>query len=182
MYSLPNLEPVGCSMSGSNGCFLTCIQVSQEAGKVVCKKRKFQTEMTFNNIGINSLEYLKNSQSFAFPARVDAVTQACHKGVGCHSISRLRLAWYCLTLCLAPDPRSLLLSRLHFLPSNMEQKSWASLWVNQFGQILSKIHHCGQGEGACLERITYPKLHHCCHHVRTTSELSDAGLPWCFSA
>ena len=35
MYSFPNLEPVHCSMSGSNCCFLTCIQVSQEAGKVV---------------------------------------------------------------------------------------------------------------------------------------------------
>ena len=32
---LPNLEPVCCSMSSSNCCFLTCIQISQEAGKVV---------------------------------------------------------------------------------------------------------------------------------------------------
>ena len=35
MYSFPNLEQVHCSMSGSNCCFLTCIQISQEAGKVV---------------------------------------------------------------------------------------------------------------------------------------------------
>ena len=35
MYSFPNFEPVHCSMSGSNCCFLTCIQVSQEANKVV---------------------------------------------------------------------------------------------------------------------------------------------------
>ena len=34
-YSFPNLEPVCCSMSISNYCFLTCIQVSLEAGKVV---------------------------------------------------------------------------------------------------------------------------------------------------
>ena len=34
-YSFPNLEPVHCSMPGSKGCFLTCIQISQEAGKVV---------------------------------------------------------------------------------------------------------------------------------------------------
>ena len=34
-YFFPNLEPVHCSMSGSNCCFLTCIQISQEAGKVV---------------------------------------------------------------------------------------------------------------------------------------------------
>ena len=35
MYSFPNLEAVYCSMSGSNCCFLTCIQISQEAGQVV---------------------------------------------------------------------------------------------------------------------------------------------------
>ena len=35
MYSFPNLEPVCCSMSSSNCCFLTCIQTSKEAGKVV---------------------------------------------------------------------------------------------------------------------------------------------------
>ena len=35
MYSFSSLEPVCCSMSGSNGCFLTCIQVSQEADQVV---------------------------------------------------------------------------------------------------------------------------------------------------
>ena len=28
-YSFPNLEPVPCSMSDSNCCFLTCIQISQ---------------------------------------------------------------------------------------------------------------------------------------------------------
>ena len=34
-YSFPNLDPVHCSISSSNCCFLTCIQISQEAGKVV---------------------------------------------------------------------------------------------------------------------------------------------------
>ena len=35
MYSFLNLELVHCSLSSSNCCFLTCIQISQEAGKVV---------------------------------------------------------------------------------------------------------------------------------------------------
>ena len=35
IYSFSYLEPVCCSMSSSNCCFLTCIQVSQEAGQVV---------------------------------------------------------------------------------------------------------------------------------------------------
>ena len=35
MYSFSYLEPVCCSMSSSNSCFLTCIQISQEAGQVI---------------------------------------------------------------------------------------------------------------------------------------------------
>ena len=41
MYSFPDLEPVYCSVSGSNCCFLTCIQISQEAGEVVCYSHLF---------------------------------------------------------------------------------------------------------------------------------------------
>ena len=35
MYSFSYLEPVCCSMSSSNCCFLICIEISQEAGQVV---------------------------------------------------------------------------------------------------------------------------------------------------
>ena len=42
MYSFPYLEPVCCSMSSSNYCFLICIQVSQEAGQVVWYSHLFQ--------------------------------------------------------------------------------------------------------------------------------------------
>ena len=35
MYPFPNFKPVSSSMSSSNCWFLTCIQVTQEAGKVV---------------------------------------------------------------------------------------------------------------------------------------------------
>ena len=42
MYSFPDLEPVCFSMSSSNWCFLTCIQISQEAGKVVWYSHLFQ--------------------------------------------------------------------------------------------------------------------------------------------
>ena len=34
-YSFPALEPVCCSMSSSNCCFLTCTEISQEAGQVL---------------------------------------------------------------------------------------------------------------------------------------------------
>ena len=39
---LSYLEPVYCSMSSSNCCFLTCIQVSQEAGQAVWYSHLFQ--------------------------------------------------------------------------------------------------------------------------------------------
>ena len=35
MYSFPNFEPVHCSMCSSKCCFLICLQVSQETGKMV---------------------------------------------------------------------------------------------------------------------------------------------------
>ena len=34
-YSFLNLKPISCSIQGFNCCFLTCIQVSQETGKMV---------------------------------------------------------------------------------------------------------------------------------------------------
>ena len=42
MYSFPDLEPVCCSMSISNCCFLTCIQISQEIGQVVWYSHLFK--------------------------------------------------------------------------------------------------------------------------------------------
>ena len=42
MYCFSCLEPVCCSMSNSNCCFLTYIQVSQEAGQVVSYSHLFQ--------------------------------------------------------------------------------------------------------------------------------------------
>ena len=41
-YSFLYLEPVCWSMSSSNCCFLTCIQISQEAGQVVWYSHLFQ--------------------------------------------------------------------------------------------------------------------------------------------
>ena len=42
MYSFPDLEPVCCFMSSSNCYFLTCIQISQEAGQVVWYSHLFK--------------------------------------------------------------------------------------------------------------------------------------------
>ena len=42
MYSFSYFEPVCCSMSSSNCCFLICIQISQEADQVVWYSHLFQ--------------------------------------------------------------------------------------------------------------------------------------------
>ena len=42
MYSFPNLEPVCCSIFSSNCCFLTCVQISQEAGKMISYSHLFK--------------------------------------------------------------------------------------------------------------------------------------------
>ena len=54
MYSFPSLEPVHCSLSSSTCCFLTCLQVSQEAGKIVWYKNfpQFVVIHTVKGFGI----------------------------------------------------------------------------------------------------------------------------------
>ena len=47
MYSFPNFEPVSCSMKGSNCCFLTHRQVSQEINKVVWNSHLFKYFLQF---------------------------------------------------------------------------------------------------------------------------------------
>ena len=41
-YSFSNLETVCCFMSSSSCCFLTCMQISQEAGKMVWYSHLFK--------------------------------------------------------------------------------------------------------------------------------------------
>jgi len=47
MYLFPNFEPVRCSMSSSNRCFLACTQVSQAAGNVVWYSHLFKNISQF---------------------------------------------------------------------------------------------------------------------------------------
>ena len=50
MYSFSFLEPVCCSMSSSICCFLTCIEVSKEAGQMVWYSHLFQNFPPFTVI------------------------------------------------------------------------------------------------------------------------------------
>ena len=97
MYPFPNLEPVHCSMSGSNCCFLTCIQIFQEAGKVVWYSHflknfpQFVVIHTVKGFGIVSEAevgfFLKFSYFFYDPMDVDNLIS----GSSAFSISSLNI-------------------------------------------------------------------------------------------
>ena len=80
MYSFSYLEPVCCSVSSSNCCFLTCIQVSQEAGQVVWYSHLFQNfpqfivSHTVEGFGIVNKEgidvFLERSWFFSDPVDI----------------------------------------------------------------------------------------------------------------
>ena len=62
MYSFPNLEPVCYSMSNSNCCFLTSIQISQEAGQVVWYSHLLKNFPQF--VMIHSTKYSLDMSNF----------------------------------------------------------------------------------------------------------------------
>ena len=65
MYSFHNLEPVHSSMSSSNCCFFTCIQGSQEAGKVVRYSHLFKNFPQFFMIHrVNDISVLNEVNVF----------------------------------------------------------------------------------------------------------------------
>ena len=81
MYSFSYLDPVCCSMSSYNCCFLTRIQISQEAGQVVWYSYLFQNFSQFVVIHtvkdfciVNKAEidvFLELSSFFKDPTDVD---------------------------------------------------------------------------------------------------------------
>ena len=82
-FHFPYLEPAHCSMSGSNCCFLPCIQISQEAGKVVLYSHLFknfpQFVVTHTVKGFSIVDeaevdiFLKFSSFFSDPADVSSL-------------------------------------------------------------------------------------------------------------
>ena len=125
MYSFSYLEPVCCSMSSSNCCFLTCIRICQEAGQVVWYSHLFQDFPQFivihtvKGFGIvNKAEidiFLKLSCFFDDPVDVgnlsiqfSSVAQSCPTlchptdysppGSSVHGILQARiLEWVCMS-------------------------------------------------------------------------------------
>ena len=107
MYSCLNLEPVCCSMSSSNCCFLTCIQVFQEAGQVVWYSHLLQNFPVYCDPHSQRLRHSQSSKSRFFlelscffddPADVDNVIS----GSSAFSKSSLNIWKYTVHILLKP--------------------------------------------------------------------------------
>ena len=125
------LEPVCCSMSSSNCCFLTCIQVSQEAGQVACYSHLFQNFPQFivihtvKGFGIvNKAEvdvFLELSCFFDDPADVGNLVS----GSSLFSETSLNIWKFTVHVQLKPGSEAL----GHYFNSVWNECNWAGVWA-----------------------------------------------------
>ena len=71
MYSFPNFEPVYCSMFVSDCCFLTCIQISQEAGMFKLDLEKAEEPEIKLVTSIGSLKKQESSRKSIYFSFID---------------------------------------------------------------------------------------------------------------
>ena len=131
MCSFSYLEPVCCSMSRSNCCFLTCIQVSQEAGQVVWYSHLFQNFPQFIVIHlvkrfsiINKAElhvFLELSCFFDDPADVGNLIS----GSSAFSKSSLNIWKFVVHILLKPGLENF----EHYFTSRWDECNCAVVWA-----------------------------------------------------
>ena len=131
MSSFPNLEPVCGSMSSSNSCFLTGIQISQEAGQVVCYSHLLKIFPQFVVIHIvkgfgigNKSEidvFLELSCFFNDPTNVGNLIS----GSSAFSKSSLTIWKFIVHVLLKPGLQNF----EHYFPSMWDEYSCAVVWA-----------------------------------------------------
>ena len=131
MYSLSYLEPMCCSMSSSNCCFLTCIQISQEAVQVIWHSHLFQNFLQFivihtvRGFGIvNKAEidvFLKLSCFFSDPANVGNLIS------GSSAFSKTSLNIWKFMVHALPKPG--LENFEHYFTSVWDECNYAVVWA-----------------------------------------------------
>ena len=165
MYSFPDLEPVCCSMSSSNCCFLTCIQISQEAGQVVWYSHLFQNFPQFvvihtvKGFGIVKAEvdvFLELSCFFNDPTDVGILTS----GSSAFSKSSLSIWKFSVHILLKP----VLENFEHYFPSMWDECNCAVVWA-----FFGVIFLCDWNEN-----WPFPVLGHCwvfqiCWHIECST-------------
>ena len=131
MYSFSYLEPICCSMSTSNHCFLTFIQSSQQAGQVVWYAHLFQNFPQFivihtvKGFGIvNKAEidvFLKLSCLFSDPADVGNLIS----GSSAYSKSSLNIWNFTVHIFLKPGLKNF----EHYFTSVWDECNCAVVWA-----------------------------------------------------
>ena len=131
MYSFSDLEPVCFSMSGSNCCFLTCIQISQEAGKVIWYSHLFKNFPQFVVIHtvkgfgvVNKAEVDVFLKFFCFlndPADISNLIS----GSSAFSKSILNIWKFTIYILLKPGLKNF----EHYFASVWDECSWAVVWL-----------------------------------------------------
>ena len=131
MDSFSYLEPVCCSMSSSNCCFLTCIQMFQEAGQVVWYSHLFKNVPQFVVIHtvkgfgrVNKAEvdvFLELSCFFDAPADVGNLIS----GSSAFSKSSLNIWKFLVHILLKPGLENF----EHFFASVWDECNCAVIWI-----------------------------------------------------
>ena len=131
MYSFSYSGPVCCSMSSSNCCFLTCIQVSQQAGQVVWYSHLFQNFPRFIVIHIgkafgivNKAEidvFLELSSFFDDPADVGNLIS----GSSAFSKTSLNIWKFMVHVLLKPSSENF----EHYFTSVWDEWNCAVVWA-----------------------------------------------------
>ena len=129
MYSFSYLEPVHCSMSCSNCCFLTCIQISQEAGKMVWYSYLFKNFPQFVEIHtvkgiivVNEADvFLELSCFFYDPADVGSLIS----GSSAFFKSSLYIWKFLVHVLLKPSLKDF----EHYLASMWNERNCAVVWT-----------------------------------------------------
>ena len=132
MYSFSYLEPVCCSMSSSNCCFLTCIQISQEACQVVWYSHLFQNFPQFivihavKGLGIvNKAEidvFLEHSCFFHDPADVGNLIS----GSSAFSKTSLNIRKFTVHVLMKPGSENF----EHYCTSVWDECNCVVVWAN----------------------------------------------------
>ena len=138
MYSFPYLEPIFCSMSSSNCCFLTCIQISQEVDQVVWYSHLLKNFLQFVMIHtvkgfgiVNKAEIDVFLELACFPEDPADVGNLI-SGSSASSKTSLNIWKFMVLVLLKPGLKNF----QHYFSS-----MWVKLWVQLCGS-LSILWHC----------------------------------------
>ena len=131
MYSFPDSEPVCCSMYSSNCCFVTCIQISQEAGQVVWYShllKNFPQSIVIHTVKgfgiVNKAEievFLELSCFFDDPADVGNLIS----GSSAFSKTRLNIWKFMVHVLLKPGLENF----EHYFASMWDESNCAVVWT-----------------------------------------------------